>query len=231
MFRQTTLGITLSFLIAVDAGMAALAVARYPAFFEQHSALVYVLELAGILLLYAVVTALLLGVRDRVWNRILTNASAFGVITGALEIVNIGLENSGVAAAHMPAFPIGFMVIVFSLWSIAGVRTVRSGNSTLAGVTTAVLSAGICMLLAVACGFLVELLVAPPDPAVVSTWAEYRRSGWTDPRAFGLANTIDSGFTHLVIAPIVAVVFGGIGSVLARFVKPTTGYDQSGFQP
>jgi hypothetical protein len=76
------------------------------------------------------------------------------------------------------------------------------------------------MLIAVAAGFLIEFFVAPPDPAIVSMWAEYRRSGWTDAHAFGLANTLDSAFTHLIIAPIVAMVFGGVGSLLAGFVRP-----------
>jgi hypothetical protein len=223
MFRQAALGVLLFSLIILDAGMAALAVARYPGFFEQHSALVYVLELAGILFLYAVATVFLLRVRGGAWHTILSNASAFGVITGVLEILNIGFENTAAAAARSPILSIGFMLMVFSLWGVAGVRSVRSGNSTRAGIATSVLSAGICMLLAVAGGFLVELLVVPPDPAAVSMWAEYRRSGWTDPRAFGLANTLDSGSTHLVLAPIVATMFGGIGSVVASFLKPTVG--------
>jgi hypothetical protein len=77
------------------------------------------------------------------------------------------------------------------------------------------------MLLAVAAGLTIEFFIAPPDPATISTWAEYRRSGWTDAYAFGLANTLDSAFTHLIIAPIVAMVFGGIGSLLAGFLRPT----------
>src|SRR5258708_36327286 len=87
-------------------------------------------------------------------------------------------------------------------------------------MATSFLSAGICMLIAVAAGFAIEFFIAPPDPAVVSMWAEYRRSDWTDPHAFGLANALDSGFTHLFVAPIVAMVFGGIGSLLARLLRP-----------
>jgi hypothetical protein len=221
MFRQTYLGAVLFSLIALNATMAAFAVARYPAFFEQHSALVYVLEPIGILLLYTILTVYLVRVRGGAWNTILINATVFGVITGALELINIGLENVAPGASRSPAISIGFMAIVFSLWGIGGARTVRSGNSIRAGIATAILSAGICMLIAVAAGFLIEFFVAPPDPATVSKWAEYRRSGWTDARAFGLANTLDSAFTHLVIAPIVAMVFGSIGSLLAGFVKPT----------
>jgi len=225
MLRQTYLGVVLFSLIALNAGMAAFAIARYPALFEQRSAVVYVLELIGILLVYAVLTVYVVRVRGGSWNTILTNATVFGVITGALESINIGLENAAPVAVHGPAVSIGFMAIVFSLWGIGGARTVRSGNSIRAGIAAAILSAGICMLIAVAAGFLIEFFVAPPDPAIVSMWAEYRRSGWTDAHAFGLANTLDSAFTHLIIAPIVAMVFGGVGSLLAGFVRPPQGKD------
>jgi hypothetical protein len=220
MFRQTYLGVAMFSLIALNAGMAVFAIARYPALFEQHSAFVYVLELYGILLLYAVLTVYLVRVRGGGWNTILTNATIFGVITGAFELMNIGLENAAPAVAHGPAVSIGFMAIVFLLWGIGGARTVGSGNSIRAGMATAILSAGICMLIAVTAGFIVEFFIAPPAPVAVSMWAEYRRSGWTDAHAFGLANTLDSAFTHLIIAPIVAVVFGGIGSLLAGFLRP-----------
>src|SRR5882757_4601808 len=220
MFRQTYLGVALFSLIALNAGMAVFAIVRYPALFEQHSALVYVLELYGILLLYAVLTVYLVRVRGGAWNTILTNATVFGVITGTLEVINIGLENAAPAVAHVPAVSIGSMAIVFLLWGIGGARTVGSGNSIRAGMATAILSAGICMLIAVTAGFIVEFFIAPPDPVAVSMWAEYRRSGWTDAHAFGLTNTLDSAFTHLIIAPIVAVVFGGIGSLLGGLVRP-----------
>jgi hypothetical protein len=220
MFRQTHLGVALFALISLNAGMAAFAIARYPALFEQHSAFVYVLELYGILLLYAVLTMYLVRVRGGTWNTILTNATIFGVLSGTLELMNIGLENAAPAATHKPVVSIGFMAVVFLLWGIGGARTVGSGHSIRAGMATAILSAGICMLLAVTAGFIVEFFIAPPDPAAVSMWPEYRRSGWTDAHAFGLANTLDSAFTHLIIGPIVAVVFGGIGSLLTGFLRP-----------
>ncbi len=64
-------------------------------------------------------------------------------------------------------------------------------------------------------GFVIQFFVAPPEPGYISTWAEFKRSGWTDPSAFGVANTLDSGFTHLVIAPVVALVLGGVASLIA----------------
>ena len=108
------------------------------------------------------------------------------------------------------------MLINFTIWGIAGFRTARSLRSTRAGLLVAVTSAGICLLIAVAAGFLVQFLLAPPEPAYISTWAEYQRSGWTDPRAFAAANTLDSAFTHLIVAPVVALLFGGLATFVAR---------------
>jgi hypothetical protein len=44
---------------------------------------------------------------------------------------------------------------------------------------------------------------------------DYLRSGWTDVRAFAIANTFDAGFTHLVEAPVIAAVLGALGGGIA----------------
>lgn len=49
------------------------------------------------------------------------------------------------------------------------------------------------MAVTVTAGLATELFIARP----ASTWPEFRRSGWLDPHAFGIANALDSGFTHL----------------------------------
>jgi hypothetical protein len=114
------------------------------------------------------------------------------------------------------------MFSVFISWGIAGFRTARSLGSISVGLIAAVCSAGICMLMAVTAGFLIQFFLVPPKPEYVSTWSEFKRSGWTDPHAFGVANTLDSGFTHLIIAPVVALVFGGFASLLARLTLSRT---------
>jgi hypothetical protein len=49
---------------------------------------------------------------------------------------------------------------------------------------------------------------------------DYVRSGWTDVRAFAIANTFDAGFTHLVEAPVIAATLGALGSGLGRLMAP-----------
>jgi hypothetical protein len=135
---------------------------------------------------------------------------------GILDVLNIAVENGIPIALHIPALTIAVMLTLFGSCAVAGFRTTRALGSTGAGVFAAVASAGFCMLVAVAGGFATQFFIHPPEPAYVSTWAEFKRSGWTDPRAFGLANTLDSALTHLVIAPNVALVFGGGASLLAQ---------------
>jgi hypothetical protein len=215
--RRKALAFGLLTLVAISLAMAIVAVARYPAFFLQHGARVFLSEPICALLGYVVGIVLVSRSRGPHWDTILKTAVAFGVLTGILEVVNIGIENGIPFSASGPAVALGFMVVVFTLWGVAGFRSAHSLRSVRVGIVAAVSSACICMLIAVAAGFLMQFFLAAPDPASIATWTEYKRSGWTDPHAFVLANTLDSAFTHLVVAPIVATFVGGLGALLARF--------------
>jgi hypothetical protein len=217
MYRPVKFGIML--LIAVDIALSSVAVLRYPALLHQHRAWMYLLEPTAVLLVYAIGTMYLSSRKGDLWAVIFRNATLVGLITGLIELVNIVIENHILNFTSGPLVSIAFMLLVFILWGMAAAATAWSSRSMRAGILAAIAGAGICMLLGVAGGFFVELLVAPPDPALVSTWAEFKRSGWTDPYAFGLANALGSGFTHLLIAPVVALVFGSFFSLLARFLS------------
>jgi len=219
---RTFHGYALQVLIAVNIAMTAVGVSRSPAFFSQSGARTFVLETVCALLAYAVATVYLARTRGPYWDSILTSAFVFGVTTGIFEVMNVGFENGIPLVVRGPLLPIGFMLLVFTSWGIAGFRTTRSLNSVRAGILAAVLSAAICMLIAVTAGFVVEFFLAPPEPTYVSTWAEFKRSGWTDAGAFAVANTLDSGFTHLVVAPIVALLFGGLASLISQFTHSKT---------
>jgi hypothetical protein len=221
--RRASITFALLALIVIALGMIALAVARYPALFSQPGARTFVLEPICVLIAYAVAIFCVARSHSTPWDTILQTAAIFGLLTGSVEIVNIGIENGIPFSVHGPVPQISFMLTIFTLWGIGGGRTARALNSIRAGLLAAVFSAGICMLFAVTTGFVIEFFLVPPEPAYVAMWAEFKRSGWTDARAFGLANTLDSGFTHLVVAPVVAVVFGGIASLLVRFLPSKPG--------
>lgn len=203
-------------LIGCDLALAALGISRYPALFSQQGAWEFVAELSGVLAIYVGAAARLFTLRGQMWREVCRFGCLFGCVTGGLEVLNIGMETWLPKSAGSGALRIAFMAAVFLLWGAAAARAVRTTGSVRAGVFAAVLSAGLCMLVAVAAGFAVELFLATPDVNAIQTWPEFERSGWTDARAFGLANTLDSGFTHLLIAPIVASLFGWAGSLIGQ---------------
>ena len=172
MLRKSVFGVALLTLIALIISMAAEAIVQYPAFFQQHLALMYVLELAGTLFVYAAGAVYIAKASGALWSTVRKYATVYALVTGALELINLGIENASPKVASSPILSIGSMLIVFVLWGIAAVWTIRSGNSIRAGILTAVVSAGFCMLIAVSAGFAVELFVLPPAPALISTWAE-----------------------------------------------------------
>ena len=214
--RRAAIAFALVALITVNLAMIFIAVAQYRALFTQPGARIAVLGPVTVLVVYAVVIVWIGRARGAHWEMIVRSATFYGLLGGALDVLNIGIENGIPIALHGTVLTIGLMLTLFASWAVAGFRMARNLGSIWAGVFAAIISAGICMLIAVAGGFTTQFFILRPDPAYISTWAEFKRSGWTDARAFGLANTLDSALTHLIIAPIVALIFGGCASLLAQ---------------
>lgn len=204
------------FIVLATLAMAGVAVERYPAIWLQPGARTYVAEQLTILLAYAVVIAWIMRRRGTWWDTAVGVAAIFGLISGAMEAINIACENGLLPASHGPMLPVVFQLSVFLVWGVAGWRATRVLGSVRGGGVTAALSAGVCMIIGVGAGFLVEFFVAPPALDSVLTWGEYLRSGWTDPLAFRIANTLDSATTHLLLGPFVALVLGGVGAWIGR---------------
>jgi hypothetical protein len=203
-------------MIAASMGMALTSVERAPEYLHEPSARFFLLETALVLVAYGGAILVIVTNRGQERETELRNATMFGGIAGACEVVNVAIENGYPIRGLGPLLQIAGMLLLFMLWGIAGARTAAQLGSIRSGVIAAVMSAGICMVIGVTAGFVIELFVAPPQPGYVATWVEYQRSGWTDPRAFGVANTLDSGFTHLVMGPLIALIVGGAAAWLGR---------------
>ena len=202
----------LAVMIAASIGMAVAAVERSPGWISHPGAATILREIWLSLVIYAGVIVVVVAHCGEEWDEEMRNAARFGSIAGALEAVNIVLENAAPRLMGRPSISITAMVVVFMLWALAGAQTARDLRHFRPGITAAVMSAGVCMVIAVTVGFALELFVAPPSPSYIQTWPEFQRSGWTDARAFGIANTLDSGFTHLWMGPVIALVVGALGS-------------------
>ncbi len=207
--------IVLPALVLLDLLLATAGVVLYPPVWGQRGFLRFVLELACALLAYGMLLVTVDRRRGGQWDEARRIAWRYGLGTGILEVLNTVLEDRAPGLSG-PRISVGFMLVVFLLWGVAGWQAVRDLASMRMALITAAMAAGICMLVGVGGGFVVELFVLPPDAGAVGLWPEFKRSGWTDTRAFAVANTLESGFTHLLSAPIVALLFGAGGAGLAK---------------
>jgi hypothetical protein len=218
MMGRSVIAFALLVLIATSIGMAIAAAERNPSFLAQPAARIFLLEPVLALVVYACAVIVIVMRRGADWEVELRNAAVFGGLAGLVEVINIAIENGIPFAVKGPFVQLAAMLALFAIWGTAGAWTARQLGTFRSGVLTSILSAGVCMVIGVTAGFAIGLFIAPPEPAYVATWAEFKRSGWLDAGAFAIANTLDSGFSHMVIAPIVAMLVGSLGAWIGRLM-------------
>jgi hypothetical protein len=83
----------------------------------------------------------------------------------------------------------------------------------------AVWSAMICVLLTVAYGWTLPLVALSRLQQELAGDPDFLRSRWTDLHAYVLANSLDSGFSHLLGALIISAALGAIGATAAVWLR------------
>jgi hypothetical protein len=148
-----------------------------------------------------------------------------GLIAAAVQLAHLAAENFIHFGERWESITtLTFMLSTFLIWGVAGYRGARSAGAIAPGVMSGSWSAIVTMSILVAFGFALEFYLATPKPEYVVTWAEFKRTGWTDVHAFTIANTLDSALSHLIVGPIVGAIMGGVGGVVTRIPrKPQPG--------
>lgn len=153
-------------------------------------------------------------------------ATAWGMAGGALLVVHMALENFGRHLGENATITLAFMLATFLLWVVTGFVVARNTASILPGCRAGCWCAVVSVLVAVTFGF-VLMFFDVPSPDYVSIWPEFKQSGWTDARAFAIANTLDAGFSHLLAGLVLGSLFGLIGGSLGRLWPKSPGPKKS----
>jgi hypothetical protein len=206
--------------IALNLGMIGVQVFLYRPLLRMPGAGTFVVKPVIVLIIFALLVFWAARSNGPVHQSVLLTGATLGLITGALQIVHMTLENFVDLGRANGITTLAFMFSAFLLWGIAGYRVARSTASVGSGLLAGSWSAIVCMLIVVTFGF-VLMYWSVPSPEYVATWSEFKSSGWTDARAFAIANTLDSGFSHLLIGPIVGAVVGGLAGVIAPVQRKT----------
>jgi hypothetical protein len=203
--------------IALDLGLIGAHLLLYPSLLAQPGAIRYIAEPVILLLGYAVIVYLVTAVNANTASArraTLRLATVFGLITGALWLVNLTLETftnlSGLGLLATAPFLLG----AFVLWGIAAFLRASQTGTFGSGLLAAVWSSLICVLLTITYGLLLPLFALSRLGANLATDPDFVHSGWSDLHAFVLANTFDAAFSHLLGGLIVALLLGSVGSLL-----------------
>ena len=208
--------LTLLLGITLDLAMIGIRVFLYRPLLAMPGGLQFVVEPVLLLIVYGLFVVWATSRTNPLRQIIVQLGTSLGLIGGIVQIAHMSLENLvDLGPANGPVTLLS-MLLTFLLWGVAGYRAVRATTVTRSGVLAGSWSALVTMLLTVTFGFTL-LYTSIPRLDYVATWPEFQRSGWTDVHAFTIANTLDSGFSHLLMGPVVGVIFGGIASIFASF--------------
>ena len=203
-------------LVAVSVVMIGVRVALYLPVLVQPGGSLSVLAPVGVLLVYGLLGGWITAHPPRDHAAALRTGTACGVVSGLVSVAHMAQE------AYVPLPPRElaivtwvFILAMFAPWAFAGFAAARRTRHVPLGLLAAVWSSAVCMVLTVSFGFgqLLTSLDRLQRHDVGSP--DFLRSGWTDLRAFAIADIFEAGFWHLVIGPIVALLLGGIAATAA----------------
>jgi len=140
-----------------------------------------------------------------------------GAVTGVMWLSDLLIETfAGLSGWPSLAATAPLLLGGFVLWGGAGARARRRAGPVRAGLLAAVVAAMTCVSITLVLGFTLPFLALPRLARLIDGSPEYLDSGWHDLPAFAVANTLDAGFTHLLVAPAVALVAGALGAAAVR---------------
>ncbi len=205
-------------IIILDLALIALRVLLYTPLLAQSGALVFVFEPVALLLIYASIVLAITSNRGHDRIAALKLGAKIGLITGIMWVVNLALETFADLLGSLSILSTApFLLGAFVLWSIAGGRIAWQSGALGMGILASIWSAMICVLIAIAFGFVLTYTSLPRLEQILAKDADFLRSHWSDMRAFAIANSFDSAFSHLMGALLVGGIVGTVGSLVGLF--------------
>ena len=129
--------------------------------------------------------------------------AALGLLAGVLFVGTICVENFvAVPRALNVWVTLSFMLAIFASFGAAGYKAYRCGLGTLGGLTASLIAGATGVLVALNCGFLLNVVAAPRLLQNLGTEAAQHHLAPT--LAFTALSSAESAATHLVEAPVIA---------------------------
>jgi TRAP-type C4-dicarboxylate transport system permease small subunit len=188
---------------------------RYPLIVSE-AGLLSLLAPAFMLLLYGVVAITITHQPSQASSDALkSGTTTFGLLVGITFVATILVENFvDLRGQASTISTLGLMLLIFFLFAYTGWHGTNKSSQLSVGIFASIWSAMIGVVIALLFGFVINFLFTQRLEQNLQASAEYLRSGSHDLETFTFWNTLDSAFSHLVEAPIIAAVLGTLGSLI-----------------
>jgi len=197
--------------IAVIFALLLYAILQYPASLSQGGQ-GSLLSTAGALLAYGAAALWARGHTSDLLQVALEQGARIGLLLGTFAVVNHVLEIfaalDSTVSTILGVSMWGLLFLAFG--SVASATYQRSGSLGLA-ITASIWCALVSTVMTLIAGYTIAVLFMPHMQQIFQ--GTYAQSGMTDPQAFVIRNTLSSGASHVLLAPIIALVFGCAGGI------------------
>ena len=214
--RRVTLVSELLIGIVVVFALMLYGVLRYPASMSQTGLLSF-LATAGALLAYA---GAALATRRHSSDSLqiaLGQGATVGMLLGAAAVVNHSLEIFAALDSSLSSvLGVSMWGLMFLAFGVAASATYHCLGSLQLAVIASVWSALVSTIVTLLYGYGIGLLFMSHMQQILH--GAYVQSGMLDPQAFVVQNSLNSGSAHVLLAPLMAVVFGFAGGLASAIL-------------
>jgi hypothetical protein len=193
-------------------------VARHPAS-ASHGGLTSLLSTAGALLVYGAAAFWVRVQFSDSWHIALGKGAMVGLLLAAVAVISHTLEIfANLNSSWSATFGVGMWGLMFLLFGIVGSSTYDLTSSLRMSIAASIWCALISTVATLVYGYTIALLFMPHMQNVLQ--GAQAQSGITDSQAFVIFNTLVSGSAHVLLAPLVALIFGFTGGCARSILRP-----------
>jgi hypothetical protein len=213
---------TLLAVIALDAAMIGGRVLSYRRLLAMPGVAGLLLELAILLTAHALFVIWATGAGGP-WSAAVRTGTVFGLVAAAVESAHIAVENHAALSPRAETLSTAaFMLALCLTWAAAGYGGARAARSAAAGALTGAWSAAVGMQATLAFAFSQLYWSLPALERREVGSPDLIRRGWTDLRAFTIADIGEAGVKVLLVGPVAGAILGGSGGLLQAISRFST---------
>ena len=215
-FRRTTFGFETFIGIAVVISLLLYSLLLFPESLE-HGEYTNFLITATALLVYGLISFWVYRTKPEPLRLSLSQGARLGVLLGVIEIINHSLETFASLDQSISAIlGVSMWGLMFLVFGSVGSAIYKRFSSFRLSIISSIWCALVSTVMILLFGFLTSLIFMSRYEEILN--GDFIQSGLSNPKAFVILNTINSAASHVILAPLTAVLFGFGGGLAFKIL-------------